>query len=1257
MKRCLHLLVAMALFLSLSLTGNPVQASAGLYTFSVASGVYDDIDDDPGYTAIGFTDTDDGSACVSLPFNFIYDGTGYNNPCISVNGFVGMNGLPTNTYTNNLGGTDGKPLLAPLWDDLGLPSEGEIGYATLGSTPNRIFVAQWQNVKWPISNGNPQNFQVRLHETTYIIEFVYGTMSGPGGKPSASIGIVDATGGSGHFLSVTPAAGTSDTVSSTTANNSIQSAVHLTSGKTYVFTPLDPNATPSCAMNPGPADGATNVLLNAAMNWSSSGGQVNGYKLYFGKENPPTSIANGTDLGNATTFQPSANLEAKTTYYWQIVSYNTNGGAVNCPVWSFTTGSVYTGNLLNESFTGTTFPPTGWALSADSACTWSRVEAGYTPIQAPYSAPAEATFSSYAAACDNQTRQLISPVLDFSDVLEYSLDFWMYHDTLYADHFLDRVQVQVSLDNGGTFENVGAEISRHTGANAWTNHTLDLSDYAGEPSVRVAFKGISGGGANIFLDDVRVLKMQPTDRPNCAISPTPQDEAANVMLLANLSWANGGNAPSGYKLFFGTDNPPTSLVNGTNLGKTTSYNPAAIMAADTAHYWQVVPYNSFGDAQNCPVWSFTSGPAGINDFPYVEGFESGAGGWASGGANSSWALGTPAGAVITAASTGANAWTTGLTSAYNLNEQSYVQSPAFDFSSLEHPYLKLDLWWDVEQGHDGANLQASLDGGATWDIIGEYGSGEGNWYQFNPTGLNFEHGWTGDSITDDHSGAHYAGRGWRTAILDASVLSGEPYVLLRFYFGEGGADVLGDGFAFDNFEIRPGCAWTGAMSDDWHSGGNWDCGHAPGAEEIALIPFSTSRIPVISTNTAASAVRVGAGLILNGGSLTTGYLYEYRAVAIANDNEVNLVGSGNAWEATRETLGSWGSATNGSVRFSGPGLQRIVHDYDGSSFLPGDHAQFYNLVIENAVQLQLDGNLQAVNNLTVNQGGTLNMGMNSLTVGNTLTNNGTLRQKQAVDGTAGPIAFLSTGGYGGLTLESNSQNMGEARVQILGNQECSAGAVRRCFQTSSSTAPASAVGLTFFFGQSEIPSGSSCEAQEVYRWNGTAWDVLTRDATYGANGRDCTSVPSSIRVTGVTELSDFVISSSTPVVNEAPSVTLTNTITSLPENTNTAVALKVADIVVTDDGLGTNTLNLSGADAELFEIFGTALYLKAGTSLDLDAKPNLNVTVMVDDVTMGFTHEDAADLTIQITSVNSYNCFLPLLMRGGPLAQRVAPAD
>ncbi len=66
-------------------------------------------------------------------------------------------------------------------------------------------------------------------------------------------------------------------------------------------------------------------------------------------------------------------------------------------------------------------------------------------------------------------------------------------------------------------------------------------------------------------------------------------------------------------------------------------------------------------------------------------------------------------------------------------------------------------------------------------------------------------------------------------------------------------------------------------------------------------------------------------------------------------------------------------------------------------------------------------------------------------------------------------------------------------------------------------------------------------------------------------------------------------------VNDAPTVSLTNLTETLAEDTDTTAAIKIADIVITDDALGTNDLTLTGADAASFEIVGTELRLKAGT--------------------------------------------------------------
>jgi hypothetical protein len=123
---------------------------------------------------------------------------------------------------------------------------------------------------------------------------------------------------------------------------------------------------------------------------------------------------------------------------------------------------------------------------------------------------------------------------------------------------------------------------------------------------------------------------------------------------------------------------------------------------------------------------------------------------------------------------------------------------------------------------------------------------------------------------------------------------------------------------------------------------------------------------------------------------------------------------------------------------------------------------------------------------------------------------------------------------------------------------------------------------------------------------------------------------------GLTYVEDVTINL-TDVNEEASAVELQNLVTTLDENTDTSARIKIADIVVTDDALGTNALTLSGADAALFEIDGTELYLRAGISLDFETKNSFDVNVTVTDATAVDYDGDAAasvSNTLNITNIN-----------------------
>ncbi|WP_052028791.1 DUF4347 domain-containing protein [Rhodopirellula baltica] len=110
-------------------------------------------------------------------------------------------------------------------------------------------------------------------------------------------------------------------------------------------------------------------------------------------------------------------------------------------------------------------------------------------------------------------------------------------------------------------------------------------------------------------------------------------------------------------------------------------------------------------------------------------------------------------------------------------------------------------------------------------------------------------------------------------------------------------------------------------------------------------------------------------------------------------------------------------------------------------------------------------------------------------------------------------------------------------------------------------------------------------------------------------------------------------------VNSAPVVSLSQSGTSLAESTATGSRIKMADINVTDDGTGTNVLSLSGDDANLFEIVGTELFWKGDAPLDFETQPSLDVTVNVDDSTLGSGIDSSTDFTLTVTDVNEAPSF------------------
>ena len=109
-----------------------------------------------------------------------------------------------------------------------------------------------------------------------------------------------------------------------------------------------------------------------------------------------------------------------------------------------------------------------------------------------------------------------------------------------------------------------------------------------------------------------------------------------------------------------------------------------------------------------------------------------------------------------------------------------------------------------------------------------------------------------------------------------------------------------------------------------------------------------------------------------------------------------------------------------------------------------------------------------------------------------------------------------------------------------------------------------------------------------------------------------------------------VLSSNTP-----PAIALDNVVNSILELTILNVSQRVADIVLTDDGMGTNTVSLTGLDAAYFELANgnTELHIKAGTVLDFESKSSYSVRVQVDDASIGGSPDAFVDYILNVIDV------------------------
>ncbi|MBN1183150.1 MAG: T9SS type A sorting domain-containing protein [Bacteroidales bacterium] len=208
-------------------------------------------------------------------------------------------------------------------------------------------------------------------------------------------------------------------------------------------------------------------------------------------------------------------------------------------------------------------------------------------------------------------------------------------------------------------------------------------------------------------------------------------------------------------------------------------------------------------------------------------------------------------------------WSTRYNSTYVENDSAYVESPCFDFSTVQKPIFECKIWKEIDTMYngDGAVLQYSIDDGNTWSLVPtDTDTLNWNWYNNPDIPTLGTEGWDGSS------------GGWITAKQFLPIdVNGQSSVKFRMFFQSDTAHE-DDGIAFDDVKIYEAPHDIGVISIDSIKDNQCQYVNSPylwvTVKNFGVLQLSTGtdiivgldvngRAPVIDTFTLATPIPIG----------------------------------------------------------------------------------------------------------------------------------------------------------------------------------------------------------------------------------------------------------------------------------------------------------------------------------------------------------------------------------------------------------------
>lgn len=438
---------------------------------------------------------------------------------------------------------------------------------------------------------------------------------------------------------------------------------------------------------------------------------------------------------------------------------NENVETDNSNFFVFNIDSVYKTNFLDR-FDSTS---NNWNKAiSPSLSLWKMQPPNYFRMEKSHSSPNSFNIkSSYA------NNLLETPYLDLSTKTNQSICFW-YKQFANTNMANDRIVLFYppfkSFKLSSPTYPSGVDIPLARNNNKWDCYCVKLSSgYDTIVSTKFAFKAENNNFDLLFaIDDFYIGESKPDVSTDFEDNTFFTNSSVAIDTLVYTLWNSGIEIlPSTISEFYWSND---SLLDASDILIGTSIEPSIMDTLfvkrkvsitkpnlSSGNYFIIYMLDKTNQVDEMREYNNTGYlkviQSNSESLPYFNDFETNSNNWYHQAllGNDDWVCSVPTKSIMSTAFSVSKGWVTSNQPFMSKNSKSYLYTPLFDFTQLNHAILEYDYIQITDNGFthadEVANIDYSIDGGCTWHLLDTTGKSFANFYYYtnydNYTGLDW----------------------------------------------------------------------------------------------------------------------------------------------------------------------------------------------------------------------------------------------------------------------------------------------------------------------------------------------------------------------------------------------------------------------------------------------------------------------------------------------------------------------------------------